>query len=237
MTDATVSAPRVALVTGANRGIGVAICRQLVDRGLTVVVAARDPEQAERAAQQLAADRAIPAALDVTDEESVRRCHQLVTTRCGAVDILVNNAGVLLDDERAILDVSEAILEATLAVNLVGAWRMVRQFVPAMVERGYGRVVTLSSSLGSFSPVETGSPAYSVSKVAVNMLTAQLAAELAGTGVLVNCVDPGWVRTDMGGPDAPRTPAQGADTVTFLATLGDDGPTGRCFRDRMPISW
>ncbi len=236
MTE-TGTAPRVALVTGATRGIGAAISRQLAALGLTVVLGARDRAAAEHVAAALGRARAVPVQLDVTDAASVSRCQRLIAAEVGSVDVLVNNAGVLLDDEVPMLAVGEDILEATLQVNLVGVWRMVRALVPAMVERGYGRVVNLSSSLASLAPPETGSPAYSVSKAALNMLTAQLALELRGTGVLVNCLDPGWVRTDMGGPTAPRSPEEGADTAVFLATLDDDGPTGGFFRDRERVAW
>ncbi|HVA22046.1 MAG TPA: SDR family NAD(P)-dependent oxidoreductase [Candidatus Micrarchaeia archaeon] len=235
MTGAERPAARTALVTGANRGIGLETSRQLVERGLTTIVSARDPAAAARAARACGAAGAIQ--LDVTDPASVRRCAERCRTDFGAVDVLVNNAGVLLDDERRLLEVEEAVLATTLEVNLVGVWRMVRAFVPSMLARGYGRVVNLSTGLSRLSAIETGSPAYSVSKTALNMLTAQLAAELRGTGVLVNCLDPGWVRTDMGGPEAPRTPAEGADTAVFLATLPDDGPTGLLFHDRQPVAW
>jgi NAD(P)-dependent dehydrogenase (short-subunit alcohol dehydrogenase family) len=176
--------------------------------------------------------------LDVTDPDSMRRLAADAVQRLGRVDILVNNAAVFLerlDDtvEQADLDV----VRATLMTNLIGAWRMCQAILPLMQRQRSGRIVNVSSGSGQLSEIGPGHPGYRVSKTALNALTGVLAAELAGTNILVNAVCPGWVRTDMGGPDAPRTVAEGADTVVWAALLPDGGPSGRFFRDRRPIPW
>jgi NAD(P)-dependent dehydrogenase (short-subunit alcohol dehydrogenase family) len=154
--------------------------------------------------------------------------------------VLVNNAGVLLDMEAAgdsLFDARLETFEQTFETNVWGPLLLSQTLIPAMKERGYGRVVNVSSGMGQLSDMGSGSPAYRLSKTALNALTRILAHELRSTNVLVNAVCPGWVRTDMGGPAAPRTPQQGADTITWLATLPDDGPSGGFFRDRKPIPW
>ncbi|MCX5254369.1 SDR family NAD(P)-dependent oxidoreductase [Streptomyces canus] len=230
---------RTALVTGGARGIGVEICRQLAERGLRVLVAARQLEAAEEACRTLG-PRALPLALDVSSAKSVtqavREAEELTD---GGVDVLVNNAGVSLDGELRPPYVDEEVLRATLDVNLVGAWRVAEAVVPGMVRAGYGRVVNLTSSYGSLALMDSGRhPAYRVSKTALNALTRMLAGELSGTGVLVNAADPGWTRSGMGGPSAPRGPEEGADTPVWLATLPDgDETTGGLFAGRRPLPW
>jgi len=232
--------PRVALVTGANRGIGFEIARQLARAGLQVLVGSRTLTRGRAAARLLAEQGlAVEAVrLDVTDAEQVRALAREAKTRFGGIDVLVNNAGVLLDPRGGgVLDSRPAAYERTLTTNLFGPLRLVQALLPGMVDRGYGRIVNLSSGLGQLSEMGSGTPAYRISKAALNALTCTVAADTRGTGVLVNSMCPGWVRTDMGGPDAPRTVEQGADTALWLATLPDDGPTGGFFRDRQPIAW
>ncbi len=151
----------------------------------------------------------------------------------------MNNAGAYYDEDQAAASADLAIVEAALQVHVIGAWRICRVAIPFMRKQRYGRIVNVSSGSGAFSEVagDPDAPAYSVSKSALNMLTVKLAADLKGTGILVNAACPGWVRTDMGGPDAPRSPEEGADTPIWLATLPDDGPTGGFFRDRRSIPW
>lgn len=233
---------RIALVTGANRGIGRAIAAGLAERGLTVLVAARDVASAQPVADDLRdrGHRAEPVPLDVTDQSSVAALRERVAAAYGRLDVLVNNAGAFYDEDQVASTVGLATIEGALAVNVVGPWRMCQAFLPLLRRGGHGRIVNLSSGAGSFGetgPGDASAPAYSVSKAALNMLTVKLAAELRGSGILVNAACPGWVRTDMGGPAAPRTPEQGADTPIWLATLPDGGPTGGFFRDRRPIPW
>lgn len=230
---------RIAVVTGANRGIGWAIARGLAELGLTVYVTARDPAAAAAIVAKTRAPelRLIPHQLDVTDDRSVAALRRDVESQHGRLDALVNNAGAYYDLRQRAGQADMAIARAALDVNLLGPWRMCVTFVPLMRRGRYGRIVNVSSGAGSFVDPDPDAPAYSVSKAALNMLTVKLAADLDGTGILVNAVCPGWVRTKMGGLRAPRSPEQGADTPIWLATLPPDGPTGGFFRDRRPIPW
>jgi NAD(P)-dependent dehydrogenase (short-subunit alcohol dehydrogenase family) len=232
-------AERVALVTGANRGIGQAIARGLAERQFTVLLAARRLAEAEAAALPLdvAGWDVEPCQLDVTDPASVEALHARVSATHGRLDVLVNNAGAHYDTSQQAASADLALVQAALDVNLLGPWRLCEAFIPLMRRHRYGRIVNLSSGAGAFAEAGPGTPAYSVSKAALNMLTVKLAAELRGSGILVNAACPGWVRTRMGGASAPRTPEQGADTPLWLAALPAGGPTGGFFRDREPISW
>jgi NAD(P)-dependent dehydrogenase (short-subunit alcohol dehydrogenase family) len=234
------AAARIALVTGGNRGIGFEICRQLAARGLTVVLGARDAGQGKAAAKTLQ-DEGLPVdfhRLDVTSCRSIRACVAALAERRGRIDVLVNNAGVLIDSPGSrFLDSKLDAYRDTLEANLYGPLQLAQAVIPVMKAKRYGRIVNMSSGLGQLSEMGTGTPAYRVSKTALNALTRILAAEFHGNNILVNSACPGWVRTRMGGEGAPRTPAQGADTAVWLATLPDDGPTGGFFRDRQPIAW
>jgi NAD(P)-dependent dehydrogenase (short-subunit alcohol dehydrogenase family) len=226
------SKARTALVTGANRGIGLEVCRQLAARGLEVILCAREAGGGEAAAAKLpTAHRSGAEVLDVADARSVDACVARLTDV--EVDVLINNAGVLEED--ALLSMDEATLRRGLDTHVIGAWRLARAFMPAMNRRGYGRIVNVSSGWASFAS-GLGPPAYSISKAALNALTVKLAEE-AGKNVKVNAADPGWVRTRMGGAGAARSVEQGADTIVWLATLPDDGPSGGFFHDRKPRAW
>ncbi len=231
--------PRVAVVTGANRGLGLETCRQLLARGLSVVMAGRDEAATERARRSLGegAERAVVVRLDVTDSSAIEAAHRLIVERLGGADVLVNNAAVLLAENREVLSIPPEALRQTFETNLFGVIATCRVFVPPMAKRGYGRVVNVSSGAGQLARMSTYAPAYSMSKAALNAFTRIVAATYRGKGVLANAVDPGWVRTDMGGPSAPRSVEQGVETTVWLATLPEDGPTGGFFRDRRPIEW
>ncbi|MCQ4084247.1 SDR family NAD(P)-dependent oxidoreductase [Streptomyces sp. RB6PN25] len=223
---------RTALITGANRGLGRAVAVELHDRGLRVVVTARDAAAAEESAACLGVGvRA--CVLDVTDPESVKRAREEI----GPVDALVSNAGVLLDIGSDPLSVPLDVVERTFAVNFVGAWRVAQAFVPDMVRAGWGRVVFVSSGTGSFhNGLFTGSPGYSVSKTALNGLTQMLAAQTKDTGVLVNAVNPGPTRTRMM-PDAARTADEAARDIADAVLLPDGGPTGTFRRAELVFDW
>jgi NAD(P)-dependent dehydrogenase (short-subunit alcohol dehydrogenase family) len=229
---------RCALVTGANRGIGLGIVRGLADRGWQVVLTARREEDAREAAAGLGRPAVTAVQLDVRQSESVIRAARDVEACFGRLDSLVNNAAAEYDPDQqpSMADLERARM--ALEVNVLGAWRTTQAFLPLLQMSPAGRIVNVSTSLGSFA--RTGgpsAPAYSVSKAALNMLTRKLALDLKGSGILVNAADPGWVRTRMGGSGAPRSPEQGADTPIWLATLPEGGPTGGFFRDREPIPW
>jgi NAD(P)-dependent dehydrogenase (short-subunit alcohol dehydrogenase family) len=231
---------KIAIVTGGNRGIGHEIARQLMKADLFVVIGARDPAKCEIAVADLKPGGANVAGfpLDVNDTKSVRRFVEHVEKHHGAPGVLVNNAGVYPESTEAkVVDTPTSTWRETLETNLFGAVRMCREVVPLMKKLRYGRIVNISSGLGQMHQMGEGSPAYRVSKAALNALTRTLAAEVAGSGILVNSMSPGWVRTDMGGEEAPRSVEEGADTAVWLSLLPSNGPTGQFFRDRKPIPW
>lgn len=231
---------RVAVVSGGNRGIGFAICRRLAEMGLSVVLTARDLEAAREGAAALSdSGDVLPFPLDVTSAESVSRLAEHVERERGGADVLVNNAGIFPAEDRAhgALDLPLATARATFETNVFGPWGLAQAFAPGMRRRGYGRIVNLSSDLGTTSEMSGGYAAYRLSKAALNALTVVLASELRGADVLVNALSPGWVRTDMGGAGAPRTADEGADTAVYLATLPPGGPTGKMFKDRKVVAW
>jgi len=232
------SGARVVLITGANRGIGLEVCRQLASRGHRVILTARDRSQADASARAVQpAGDVVPAVLDVTDPRSIQVLADDLAGRGERIDVLVNNAAILVDEGEPLLDLNPEDLRNTFETNVFGPIAVSQAFVPAMVARGYGRIVNVSSEAGQLASMTTYAPAYSMSKAALNAFTRQLAAATRGTGVLVNSACPGWVRTRMGGPGAPKTVEQGADTIVWLATLDADGPTGGFFSDRRPIAW
>jgi NAD(P)-dependent dehydrogenase (short-subunit alcohol dehydrogenase family) len=230
---------RVALVTGANRGIGLEICRQLGAAGYTVVLTARDPERGARAARGLRKEgldaRFQP--LDVTDPASAGQAAAFVAAELGRLDALINNAAIAIDPEDALETVAPGVMRQTLETNLTGVLNCCQAFLPMMRQQGYGRIVNVSSGRGSFSKLAAGGPCYRLSKTALNALTVILADELKETNILVNVMTPGWVRTRLGGLKAPRSTAEGAETAVWLAMLPDDGPRGRFFRDREEFPW
>ncbi|MFB7934060.1 SDR family NAD(P)-dependent oxidoreductase [Streptomyces sp. NPDC056039] len=216
---------RTALVTGANRGLGAAIAEGLAGQGVRVWRGVREGGGTARDVR-----------LDVRDEESVTAAVRRILDEDGRIDILVNNAGIT-DGKQAPATADLGVAAHVWDTNVLGAWRCAQAVVPGMVAAGYGRIVNIGSTLGALALMDRPTePGYRVSKAALNALTRLLAAELAGTGVLVNAASPGWVRTDMS-PTATRGPAEGADTPVWLATLPDDGPTGGFFRDREPLAW
>lgn len=233
------SSKRIALVTGGNRGIGFEICRKLAGQGITVLLGARALAKANEAAKKLQAEGLDVQGrqLDVTSDTSAKGLATSIGKEFGRLDILVNNAGISLDHDRTGLTTELKLVEQTLETNLVGPWRCTLAFAELLKKSGHGRVVNVSSQLGQLQSMEDGYPGYRVSKAGLNALSRILAASFKGTGVLVNSACPGWVRTDMGGPNAPGTAEQGADTPFWLATLPDDGPTGGFFQNRKAMAW
>jgi NAD(P)-dependent dehydrogenase (short-subunit alcohol dehydrogenase family) len=229
----------IALITGGNRGVGLEICRQLANQGQTVILTSRDFDKGQHAAERLRQQSAtiVYHQLDVTDNHSIEKLRAFVYNEFGRVDVLVNNAGVYPDQGVSVLDITNDTLRQALEVNAIGAWAMCRALVPLMIESNYGRVVNVSSGLGAITGMGGYSAAYKISKVALNALTRIIAQEVRPYNIKVNAMCPGWVRTEMGGPAAPRTVEEGADTAVWLATLPDNGPTNGFFRDRQPINW
>jgi NAD(P)-dependent dehydrogenase (short-subunit alcohol dehydrogenase family) len=229
----------IALVTGANRGIGLEVVRQLSQRGFTAVLGSRDLEKGRAAADALAADgvHGVEARqLDVDDGDDVRAVARDLDGEFGRLDVLVNNAAILYDTWQRGADADLDVVHQALETNLFGAWRTTQACLPLLRRSVHGRVVNVSSGSGSLSGMGAGTPAYSVSKAALNALTRILAAELRRDGILVNSVCPGWVATDMGGPGG-RPVEQGAASVMWAVLLADDGPTGGFFRDGRPVDW
>ncbi|MGZ8212813.1 MAG: SDR family oxidoreductase [Burkholderiales bacterium] len=234
------AAERIALVTGGNRGIGFEICRQLARQGLAVVLTARDAGKGKAAAKTLQ-DEGLAVEfhrLDVTSCRSIRACVASVAERRGHIDVLVNNAGVLLDPRGSrFLDSKLDTYRDTLETNLFGPLQLAQAVVPLMKANRYGRIVNLSSGLGQLADMGTGTPAYRLSKTALNALTRILAAEFRESNILANSMCPGWVKTGMGGDQAPKSPREAAETAVWLATLPNDGPSGGFFRDSKPVHW
>ncbi len=229
----------VALVSGSNRGIGREIARQLAGRGNHVVVTARDERAAEQAAAELVrgGGEVTAAQLDVADPASVKRLRERIEADLGRLDVLVNNAGVIGDTSASAATADLEDVRDTLETNLFGAWRLTQSFLPLLRRSGAGRIVNVSTGMGQLAEMGSGAPAYRISKTALNALTRVLANEEREAGILVNCLNPGWVKTDMGGPAANRSVEDGADTAVWLATLSEGGPTGGFFKDRQAIPW
>lgn len=230
---------RIAVVTGGNRGIGFETCRQLAKQEIQVILTSRESAKGKAAAEKLQAEGLDVSyySLDVTDADSVQRLAQFIKNEYGQLDILINNAGVLLDSSDSVLNTKIDTLHQTINTNLYGPFLLCQALIPLMEKHKYGRIVNVSSGAGQLSDMNSGYPSYRISKTALNALTRILGNELKDTNILVNSVCPGWVKTDMGGANASRTPAQGADTIVWLATLPDNGPTSGFFRDRQPIPW
>ena len=223
---------RTALVTGANRGIGLEVARQLAADGWSVWLTARDGAKAEAAADGLDAVR--PLALDVSDPASVEAAFE--TARgAGPLHALVNNAGIDYDTDQAAATADLARVRRAFETNLFGAWACAQAAAPALGEQDHSVIVNVSSEGGSLAGMGKNPPGYAASKAALNALTRMLAAELAGQGTLVNAVCPGWTATDMGGGGRPVS--EGAASVTWGAELGPEGPTGGFYRDGRELPW
>jgi NAD(P)-dependent dehydrogenase (short-subunit alcohol dehydrogenase family) len=215
------------------------VTRQLARLGQSVILGSREREKGERAARELRADglKIFAEQLDVTDPESIAALKDVVAARFGKLDVLVNNAAILYDSWQRAIDADLRVVREALETNTFGAWRMCQAFVPLLSKSAQGRIVNVSSESGSLSLMGGGTPAYSVSKAALNALTRMLADELKSSGILVNSVCPGWVATGMGGAGAPRSVEEGARGIVWAATLADNGPTGGFFRDGEPLAW
>jgi NAD(P)-dependent dehydrogenase (short-subunit alcohol dehydrogenase family) len=235
------SSKPVAVVTGANRGLGLAAVEGLARRGYQVVLVARDAQKANDASARLVSDgldvRAQVA--DVSDPESIVAVADTIARQYGRLDSLVNNAGILPEDDQtaSVFVTPFDVIERAFRVNTLGALAAARAFVPLMRKRGSGCIVNVSSGMGGITEMNGRYPAYRFSKAALNALTRILANELSDTAIRVNSVCPGWVRTDMGGPNATRPVEEGVAGIIWAATLPSDGPTGGFFRDGKPLAF
>jgi NAD(P)-dependent dehydrogenase (short-subunit alcohol dehydrogenase family) len=222
---------KTALITGAYRGLGYEVARQLSQRAWKVIVTARRKDQGSAAAAKLR--NASFLELDITDDASVARAANEVP----ALEVLINNAGIIAEGEQDILAVRPDVVARTIATNALGALRVAQAFVPHLLKSPAGRIVNVSSGAGQLSDIATWSPAYAISKTTLNAITCQLAAALKDKGIAVNSVCPGWCRTEMGGPTAPRSVEEGAAGIVWLAADAPQEKTGLFWRDREVIPW
>lgn len=228
---------KTALVTGANKGIGFEVARQLARQGFRVFLGARNTEAGRAAAEKLSGDgEVIFLEIDISKADSIRRASEEFSRQSNYLDVLVNNAGILLDDDNSALTITPEIFENTLRTNTLGPWLVAQAFAPLLEKSGAPRIVNVSSSGGQLEDGADGwAPGYCVSKTALNGVTVQLAAALPKSAV--NSVCPGWVRTEMGGENGPRSVGEGAAAIVWLATEAPQDLTGKFVKDRKVIPW
>jgi NAD(P)-dependent dehydrogenase (short-subunit alcohol dehydrogenase family) len=229
---------RVALVTGANRGIGLEVTHQLAQRGFTVILGSRDLAAGSAAAERFYAEglHVLAHHLDVTDQSSVDRLASYLVEEHGKLDVLVNNAAIHYDSWQRASSADLAVVGEAWETNVLGPWRVCLALLPLLRNSEHARIVNVSSEAGSLTNMGGAIPAYRATKAALNALTRMLAAELRSEGILVNAACPGWVATDMGGPGG-RPVVDGAASIVRAVDLGDEGPTGGFFRDGRPLPW
>ena len=229
---------KTALITGANKGIGYEVARQLSEKGMQVFIVARNRSAGRKAVDEIAkkGGKAVFLEMDVADNASVTAAAREFPRTADHLDVLVNNAGIIVDGDNAILEISDELLRKTLETNALGALRVTRAFVSLLRKSKAPRVINISSGGGQLTGGAEGwSPAYCISKTALNGVTSQLATALPKFAV--NSVCPGWVRTDMGGQGATRSVEEGADTIVWLASDAPQKLTGKFLRDRKEIPW
>jgi NAD(P)-dependent dehydrogenase (short-subunit alcohol dehydrogenase family) len=225
---------RIVLITGANRGLGLETARQMKDLGYQVILTCRDLSKGQFAARELGVT---VQSLDMTQPDEIQKIADFVKAEYGRLDVLVNNAAVNLDRGASLLEIKPETLELTLETNSLAPLWLARAFLPLMMAQNYGRIVNVSSGMGQIKELNDYAASYRLSKLLLNGITRILADAVKGKNILVNAVHPGWVRTDMGGPNAPRSLQQGASGIVWAATLPDDGPHGGFFLDGKPIPW
>ncbi len=236
----------VAVVTGASRGLGLGCAQALAERGFDVVMVARNAAALQQAAGVLsvAGFSAQTVVCDVASDDDVAKVFDAVKSRFDRCDVLINNAGVFLEPHDfsrpstiATLDTPLAMIRDSIDINSFGAWRLIRVFLPLMQQRGFGRIVNVSSGMGAFDEMGSGYPAYRFSKTILNAMTHLIAADLKQSNIKINAVCPGWVKTEMGGEHANRELDAGVASIVWAALLDEHGPSGGFFRDGKRLKW
>ncbi len=229
----------IALITGANRGLGKQAAMEIADLGWEVVVGTRDAAAGQEIVDTILSlgKSASHITIDISDQDSIRKAAEQLASRIDHIDALLNNAGILLDEEESILETTPDKLLESFRINAVGPALVAAAFTPLLSKADSPRIVNVSSGAGQLCDMESWAPAYSISKTALNAVTRQLASTLRSDSISVNCVCPGWCRTDMGGPQATRSPEEGVNTIVWLATEAPHDWTGMFFRDRAEIPW
>lgn len=234
---------KIAIVTGASRGLGLGASEALAQRGFKVVMAMRNPDKVQKQINALKVKDldVVPMKLDVSQEKSIIDFVEQIRKEYGFVDVLVNNAGIMIDSEdggsSSLLKTKASTIQKTFTTNTLGPFLLTQKIFPMMKQEGYGRIVNVSSGMSQLSESQAAYAAYRISKTALNMVTNIFATEAQGSDICVNSVSPGWVRTDMGGPNADRSVEQGIKGIVWAATLPKGGPNGGFFRDGEPLSW
>ena len=222
---------KTVLITGAYRGLGYEVARQLSERDWKVIVSARRRDQGSAAAAKL--KNAAFLELDITEDSSIARAAKEVSE----LDVLINNAAIIIEGDQDILTIRPEVVARSIAANALGALRVSQAFVAHLLKSPAGRIVNVSSGAGQLSDMGTWSPAYAASKTSLNAITCLLAAALKDKGIAVNSVCPGWCRTEMGGSNAPRSAEEGAAGIVWLAADAPQNETGLFWRDREVIAW
>ncbi|MEL7419123.1 MAG: SDR family NAD(P)-dependent oxidoreductase [Cyanobacteria bacterium J06555_3] len=228
---------KIALVTGGNRGIGLAIAQGLIKANVRVIIGSRSLEKGQAAVEKLDSPLASAVEIDIADDESIEQAFNELSGKIERLDVLINNAGIYPDNGFNILTIDRDLLAKTLNVNTFGAIKTTQIFLPLLEKAEEARVINYSSGYGQLNGLSAGVPSYCLSKLTLNGATIMLADALASKNIQVNAVDPGWVSSDMGGANAPRTTAQGADTAVWLATVDSVSDSGKLWRDRSIISF
>lgn len=225
------------MVTGAGQGIGLEVVRELAAQQWRVFLTGRSPDTVDKAAAALHAPAVTPLVLDVTDQASIDEAVKTVSQTVDRLDVLVNNAGILDGNDDSILDLPAERLRRMFETNTIGPLLVTRAFLPLLRNSDAARIINVSSGVGRLTGMGPAVPSYGISKTALNGVTGKFAAALKNAGIAVNALDPGWVRTAMGGSEAPRSLEEGADTIVWLATQAPQSMTGLFLRDRKPIPW
>lgn len=222
------------LVTGGNRGIGFAIAQGLLEKGLEVIITARSLENAKQSAEKLKG-AVTPLELDISSDQSIRQAVETLSQTIDRLDVLINNAGIYPDQNVTTLTVSRESLLTGMNTNTFGVVSFVQTCLPLLENADQARIINMSSGMGALDGLTTSAPSYCLSKLALNGVTILLSESLKAKGIAVNSMCPGWVRTEMGGSSAPRSPEQGADTAIWLATDAPHSESGKFWRDREEI--